>query len=119
MHRTALLALVGSARLALATYSLADDYLSNGFFGNWDFFTGDDPTGGYVNFVDQGTAQSNGYVSTNDDGSIYLGVDYANVASGRGRNSVRLTSQKTYTHYLTVIDLGHMPGGICGTWPAL
>jgi hypothetical protein len=119
MHRTALLALVGSARLAQAAYSLADDYLGNGFFGNWDFFTGDDPTGGYVNFVDQGTAQSNGYVSTNDDGSIYLGVDYTNVASGRGRNSVRLTSQKTYTHYLTVIDLGHMPGGICGTWPAL
>jgi hypothetical protein len=47
-----------------------------------------------------------------------MGVDHSNVASGSGRQSVRLTSKKSYTHGLIVLDLSHMPGGICGTWPA-
>ena len=84
MQLSSLLLLTGSARLALAAYSLSDDYLQNGFFGNWDFYTGSDPTHGYVTYVDQSTAQSNGYISTNSDGSIYMGVDHANVASGSG-----------------------------------
>jgi hypothetical protein len=45
-----------------------------------------------------------------------MGVDHTNVASG-GRQSVRLTSKKAYTHGLIVLDASHMPGG-CGTWPA-
>jgi hypothetical protein len=53
------------------------------------------------------------------DGATYIGVDYTNVASGRGRNSVRLSSKKAYTHGLIVLDLQHMPGGQCGAWPAL
>ena len=44
--------------------------------------------------------------------------DSTNVASGRGRNSVRLTSTKQYTHGLVVLDLAHMPGSACGIWPA-
>lgn len=46
------------------------------------------------------------------------GVDHTNVASGRGRNSIRLTSKASYTHGLVVLDLAHMPGGACGIWPA-
>jgi hypothetical protein len=68
--------------------------------------------------VDQSTASSAGYTRKNDDGSIYIGVDHQNVASGRGRDSVRLSTKKAYTHMLAVVDIGHMPGGICGTWPA-
>jgi hypothetical protein len=48
-----------------------------------------------------------------------MGVDYTNVASGAGRASVRLTSKKSYNNGLVILDLAHMPGGICGTWPAL
>ena len=48
-----------------------------------------------------------------------MGVDHTNVASGAGRASVRLTSEKSYNHGLVILDLAHMPGGICGTWPAL
>ena len=48
-----------------------------------------------------------------------MGVDHTNVASGAGRASVRITSKKSYNHGLIILDLGHMPGGICGTWPAL
>lgn len=47
-----------------------------------------------------------------------MGVDSTNVASGRGRNSVRLTSKASYNTGLVILDLAHMPGSICGTWPA-
>lgn len=48
-----------------------------------------------------------------------MGVDTTNVASGRGRNSVRLNSKKHYdAGSLIVLDIAHMPGSICGTWPA-
>lgn len=51
----------------------------------------------------------------------YIGVDYStrlNVANGVGRRSVRIESKKTYNKGLFVVDVKHMPGGICGTWPA-
>lgn len=77
-----------------------------------------DPTNGYVSYVDQGTAQGAGLINTNN-GAVYIGVDHTNVASGSGRESVRITSSKSYNHGLIVLDLAHMPGGACGTWPAL
>lgn len=70
-----------------------------------------------MTYVDQNTAQSGGLISTTN-GSIYMGVDHTNVATGSGRNSVRLVSKKAYTHGLIILDLSHMPGGVCGTWPA-
>lgn len=76
-----------------------------------------DPTNGYVTYVGQSAAQAAGLVNTNNN-AVYMGVDYTNKASGSGRQSVRLTSKKSYTHGLILLDLSHMPGGICGTWPA-
>ncbi|KAL9105314.1 MAG: hypothetical protein Q9227_009481 [Pyrenula ochraceoflavens] len=83
----------------------------------FDFFSGSDPTHGFVNYVDQGTAQSGGLINT-DNNAVYIGVDHTNTASNSGRSSVRLTSTKSYDHGLVILDLAHMPGGICGTWPA-
>jgi hypothetical protein len=114
-------ALVGASLAGMASalnYRLVQDYSGTGFFNNFNFFTGNDPTNGYVNYVDQGTAQSQGLINTNG-GVAYIGVDHTNIASGRGRNSVRLESKRTYTHGLFVLNLGHMPGSVCGTWPAL
>lgn len=51
----------------------------------------------------------------------YIGVDSSTaltVAGGIGRGSVRIESKKTYNKGLFIVDLKHMPGGICGTWPA-
>lgn len=31
---------------------------------------------------------------------------------------MRITSNRSYNHGLFILDLAHMPGGICGTWPA-
>jgi hypothetical protein len=69
-----------------------------------------------VKYVSQSDASSGQLISTNSD-SVYIGVDHTNVASG-GRNSVRITSKKSYNQGLIIIDLEHMPGSICGTWPA-
>jgi len=80
LHLAAALGLAGQS---LAGYTLVDDYLDN-FFDKWDFFTGDDPTHGYANYVDRSTAEGSGYIKTNGDGSVYIGVDYTNTASGRG-----------------------------------
>ncbi|KAI4141440.1 MAG: hypothetical protein L6R39_005328 [Caloplaca ligustica] len=117
MHFTTLLLTGALAQLGLATYFLKDDYSAANFFNMFDFNTFDDPTHGYVNYVDQATAASQGLFHVSN-GQVTFGVDQGNIASGRGRNSIRLTSKAQYTHGLVILDLAHMPGSICGTWPA-
>ncbi|KAL8932952.1 MAG: hypothetical protein Q9216_006597 [Gyalolechia sp. 2 TL-2023] len=117
MHFAPLLLAGSFARLSFAAYSLQDDYAADNFFNMFNFDTFDDPTHGYVNYVDQATADSQELFNVTN-GQVTFGVDHVNVASGRGRNSIRLTSKAQYTHGLVVLDLAHMPGSICGTWPA-
>jgi len=86
-----------------------------------------DPTNGFVDYQSESAATTGDWgggkalaftdPATNE---TYLGVDYKNtIPSGqRGRPSVRLESVKTYTYGLFIVDLTHMPGSICGTWPA-
>ncbi|KAJ0421848.1 concanavalin A-like lectin/glucanase domain-containing protein [Aspergillus carlsbadensis] len=97
-----------------AAYILRDDYSPDSFFDKFSFFTDHDPTNGFVDYVDRGTAHNAGLISTGS--SVYMGVDHTNIASS-GRQSVRLSSTQTYHHGLFIIDLGHIPTG-CGTWPA-
>ncbi|ETN37396.1 uncharacterized protein HMPREF1541_08387 [Cyphellophora europaea CBS 101466] len=108
---------LGLVSLSRAGYILQDDYSPTNFFSQFDFFTADDPTHGYVNYVDQATATANGLINTNN-GTVYMAADSTNFASGRGRNSVRITSRKAYNTGLIILDLEHMPGGACGEWPA-
>lgn len=87
------------------------------FFKKFTFFHGDDPTGGFVEYVDENTAKTLGLIYAHGD-ATYIGVDSSTTASSTGRRSVRLTSTATYTRGLFVLDLARMPGSICGTWPA-
>jgi beta-glucanase (GH16 family) len=89
------------------------------FLDNFNFFTDNDPTHGYVNYVDSSTAIAKNYTSLQDNGNLYIGVDHSTVvASGsRGRDSIRLESKLKYTTGLFIFDLDHMPYG-CGVWPA-
>ncbi|KAL8766931.1 MAG: hypothetical protein Q9209_006412 [Squamulea sp. 1 TL-2023] len=96
----------------------SDDYSTDRFLDMFSFDTFDDPTHGYVNFVDQSAARSKGLLEVGN-GTVTLRADSTNVASGRGRDSLRLTSKAKYTHGLIVVDLAHMPGNACGAWPAL
>ncbi|KAI5812390.1 beta-1,3-1,4-glucanase [Pyronema omphalodes] len=95
--------------------NLATDYNYNNFFDLFDYYTGGDPTNGFVRYVDRGTAQSQGLIKQ-QNGKIYIGVDSTNKAPN-GRASVRMESKQRYTRGLFILDLAHMPWG-CGTWPA-
>jgi len=89
-----------------------------GFFDQFNFFTAADPTHGFVQYVDRGTAQNQGLINVNPQGQVYIGVDTQNNAPG-GRRSVRLESKNTIHKYqLMILDLAHMPGSVCGSWPA-
>lgn len=104
--------------LCVAGYTLEDDYLSGGdFFDLFTFFTDADPTAGFVQYVDESTASSAGYINSSSS-NVYIGTDSVNVAGSGGRQSVRITSNKAYNTGLVILDLEHMPGGQCGTWPA-
>ncbi|QIW96726.1 hypothetical protein AMS68_002244 [Peltaster fructicola] len=108
---------MGASSSTVVPYVLQDDYLANGtFFNKFTFFTDSDPTHGFVQYVNQSTAASTGLITASSS-NVYVGVDYKNVQP-YGRPSVRLTSTKSYNAGLIILDLQHMPGGICGTWPA-
>ena len=75
----------------------------------------------FASYVSEADARRLGLVWETDS-LVYIGVDHSNVISPwcrRGRPSVRLESTATYTHGLIISSFWHMPGGDCGTWPAL
>jgi hypothetical protein len=142
---------------AFATsYSIADTYQANSFLSEFDFFTANDPTNGYVcapspcarrsvanllfrsNYVSKADAIAQNLVQVSGN-NFTLRADDQNVpsATARGRDSVRITSQKSYTTHVSMCaplpmrplrpltpslvisyNVAHMPKG-CGTWPAI
>lgn len=98
-------------------YRLDTKYNESNFFSAFDFFSGPDPTHGYVQYVDHDTAFREGIVKLSGN-SVFLGVDHHAYNPLGGRKSVRLTSQKRFTHGLIIADISHMPSGTCGVWPA-
>lgn len=101
-----------------ATYHLTDNHVGADFLSSFSHQAIADPTHGRVNYVSQATAQSLNltYASGN---TLILRADHTTKlsASGPGRNSVRIQSNKAYTTHVAVFDIRHMPQG-CGTWPA-
>lgn len=100
-----------------ADYSLVDTYDRSNFFNSFDFFSGGDPTHGFVKYAAAQQANSAGLAGYSEN-MVYLGVDHQTQDPALpGRGSVRLSSKKTYTKGLFVADIQHMPVG-CGVWPA-
>lgn len=100
-----------------SSYSIVDSYDHTNFFNEFSFFTGPDPTAGFVDYQAAGPANQSGLAGFSN-GAIYLGVDYKTMNPAGGRKSVRVTSNKSYNKGLIIADIAHMPGSICGTWPA-
>jgi hypothetical protein len=92
------------------------NYSGADFFNGWTFYTQNDPTHGYVNYVSEADAKTDGLISA-APGKVIIAADSKNVASGRGRNSVRIQSNLAFNGGLFLLDLVNMPYG-CGTWPA-
>lgn len=123
MLSLAKLALLASPLVSttLAAYSISQDYTGRAFFEGFKFFTGPDPTSGHVKYIDMTDANNSGIAGFMNGGhakdAVYLGVDAMN-ESPQGRRSTRVESTKTFNNGLIIVDIVHMPGGICGTWPA-
>lgn len=100
-----------------STYTIDTVYDSTNFFTDFDFFSAEDPTHGYVEYVDSQTANAEGLAGLSY-GGIYMGVDTVTMNPPKGRKSVRVTSQKAFTHGLFIADIAHMPSSTCGVWPA-
>jgi len=84
---------------------------------DWNYFTGPDPTNGYVYYASKQQASDWKYTYVQNN-QTWIRSDYTSVASGSGRGSVRLTSPQTYTKGIFIFDVQHMPFGM-GTWPAI
>jgi len=108
--------LLGCCLYVQAAYKISNNYEGTTFFDTWNFFTGGDPTHGYVNYVDKPTATREGLIKATAD-LVTIGCDSQNASTGRGRNSVRLETQAVFNGGLFIMDLNNMPTG-CGTWPA-
>ncbi|KAI0759554.1 laminarinase [Trametes elegans] len=102
-----------------ATYSQSDSYQGSSFLQGFSHQAISDPTHGRVNYVDQGTALAQNLTYASGDHFV-IRADHTTTlsASGPGRNSVRLQSNKQYRTHVTVWNVRHMPQG-CATWPAL
>ena len=72
----------------------------------------------FVSYVKSQVAIEEGLFKTLPNHSIYLGVETNRIAVPPGRDSIRILSKKSYTRGLFILDLAHMPGGVCGTWPS-
>jgi len=100
-------------------YTIADNYTGTTFFDNFDYYTGYDPSSGFVHYVPEETATSTQYNLTYaGSSSAYLRVDTTDTDASTGRYSVRITSKKQYSSGLFVFDILHSPYG-CSTWPAI
>jgi len=99
------------------SYSLQDDYSGSSFFDNFDYFTGYDPSSGFVHYTDSAAASTLNLTYATDSTAI-LRVDTSDTDSSTGRKSVRITSKKQYSSGLFVFDVVNTPHG-CSTWPAL
>lgn len=110
LHTVVPLALMQGAQAAggYGPYVQQARWQGANFFNGFNFFTGADPTHGFVKYVDQPTAQRNGLIST-AGGPAYLGVDYTSklAADGSqgGRQSVRLESKAQYTEGLFIMGM--------------
>jgi len=109
--------LASAAAQSNCSYSGEQKWTGWNFFDQFDFWTSGDPTHGHVQFQDRGSAQNAGLISVNQQGKVYMGVDYKN-NQPEGRHAVRLQSKVQFTTGLVILDLDHMPGSVCGSWPA-
>jgi hypothetical protein len=87
---------------------------NSSFLDAVDFFDGDDPTHGYVNYLNREDALSAGLVKLSN-GQIVMSAEQTDTASAR--RSVRVHSRAVFTQAIFIIDVEHVPTG-CGTWPA-
>jgi len=95
-----------------------DTYAGETFFDGFDFWNASDPTDGTVNFVNQSVAIQKNLTYVTSDGTVIMKADdFTTLPLGTYRDSVRISSKKSYTTGLFILDLNKAPWG-CAVWPA-
>ncbi|KAF2868936.1 glycoside hydrolase family 16 protein [Massariosphaeria phaeospora] len=129
MRLSTLLALLVPALVNLATgaslpgpvYKLSKKYDASNFLSSFDFQNSPDIwTDGFANYISQADPQ-HAQLAQVVDGKIYLGVDSTTVLDANhspGRKSIRAESKDEFSSGLLVADFAHIPGNVCGIWPA-
>ncbi|KAI3396348.1 hypothetical protein diail_12238 [Diaporthe ilicicola] len=114
---------LGSPSARAAAVLVARHIIMPGF-DNFDYYTGYDPTNGFVHYVPREQAESLNLTYASSSSAV-LRVDTSvgpssSPDASTGRFSVRATSKRQYgsTGGLFLFDVKHTPYG-CGTWPAL
>jgi len=100
-----------------SAFTLTDKYEGWNFFDSWDFFSYSDPTNGLVNYLDASDAWNAGLVNTTATQATMKVDDTTWLSEGQARNSVRISSKKSYSGGLFILDVDAMPYG-CALWPA-
>jgi len=107
----------GQGQGAGKVFKQVDKYEGDSFLDGWNFFDKGDPTHGLVNYQNAGDAKSKGLAVVNN-GQVILSVDdTTQLRPGDKRDSVRISTKKTYNGGLFVADFAAMPVG-CSVWPA-
>jgi hypothetical protein len=97
-----------AALAAASSYTLKDEFTGANFFDNFYFMNKTDPSKGFVEYVNQTTAQDLGlYDYRNNKNWMY--VDNTTIASLPGRKSVRIQSNNVYNQGLFLFDVSHIP----------
>ncbi|CAO3671026.1 unnamed protein product [Umbelopsis ramanniana] len=99
---------------ATSTYVIKDHFTGSNFFDNFYFMNATDPSKGYVEYVNQTTAQKSDLYNYHENKN-WMYVDNTTIASLPGRKSVRIQSNNVYNQGLFIFDMSHIPWG-CGTW---
>jgi hypothetical protein len=107
----------------MSGYSLAVSYLGDALVSGFNWINTTDLSGGFVSYQNQQDALSQGLYSVDAaTEAVTLRVDttsvYAADGSEGGRPSVRIESKLPVNKGLVIGDFAHMPGSVCGSWPA-
>jgi hypothetical protein len=110
--------LAAGATYPAETYTLVKDFTAGtaAFFNNFNFYTGADPKGGFVQYgsriptlICRFQSASSG-LYWNYGGVSYISADFWDQAPS-GRPSLRLEGKDTFTQVLVLADFAHLPGG--------
>ncbi|KAJ7217226.1 glycoside hydrolase family 16 protein [Mycena pura] len=99
------------------TWTQVDMYQGQSFLDQWQFFTDPDPTHGLVNYTNKADAVSKKLAIVNGTTLTLAVDDFTPLSAGQYRDSVRISSTKTYNSGLFIADFAAMPAS-CGVWPA-
>lgn len=92
------------------TWKHADTIIGNDFYNKFNFFNGNDPTNGYVNYRSKEESVQKNLTYIKDDDSLVLRVDTTPYAP-KGRGSVRLQSKALYEDSVYMCVSANQPQG--------